>query len=122
MEKQEKRFGQALGILRPLFWWLLLVLVLYGIRTHQRLMEQTSLVFSISLDGQPFPYPVSVTLDGKPFGSGDKLSLFSHQFQINCSKTSSFATNLSIWYGRHDLGDIQLKRSMGALLDRKSVV
>ena len=120
MEKQDKRFGRVLGILRPLFWWLLLVLVLYGIRTHQRLMEQTRLVYSISLDGQPFPYPVSVTVDGQPFGNGDKLSLFSHQFQINCSKTGSFATNLFIWYGQHDLGDIRLKRSIGTFLVQSS--
>jgi len=39
--------------LRPIFYWLLLVLVLFGIRTHQRLMEQTRLAFSLSLQGRP---------------------------------------------------------------------
>ena len=38
---------------RPLFWWLLLVRVLLGIRTHQRLSEQTRLLFSVSMSGQP---------------------------------------------------------------------
>src|SRR5437016_3305241 len=44
MEKSvtpKKRGRHLLHILRPLLWWLLLVLVMFGIRTHQRLMEQT---------------------------------------------------------------------------------
>jgi PEGA domain len=100
---------------RPLLWWLLLVLVLFGIRSNQRMLEQTRLLFSISLNGQPLPYPVTVTWDGRPINSGDKIPLGSHRFAITGPKTDSFITNLSVWYGRHDLGDISLMRSMGAL-------
>jgi hypothetical protein len=46
------RVRHSLRVLRPLFWWLLLVLVLYAISTHQRLMEKTRLNFSLSLQGQ----------------------------------------------------------------------
>jgi hypothetical protein len=98
-----------------MLWWLLLVAVLFTIRTHQRLLEKTRLSFSISLTGQPVPYPVLVTWDGRPITSGDKISLGNHRFTISGPKTTSFTTNLSIWYGRHDLGAIALARSTGTL-------
>lgn len=98
-----------------MLWWLLLVAVLFTIRTHQRLLEKTRLYFSISLKGQPVPYPVLVTWDGRPITSGDKISLGQHHFAITGPKTTSFVRDLSIWYGRHDLGEIALARSMGTL-------
>jgi hypothetical protein len=102
-------------VLRPFLWWLLLVLVLFGIRLNQRLLEQTRLFFSISLNGQPLPYPVTVSWDGKAIISGDKISLGSHSFAIAGPKTGSFTTNVSIWYGKHDLGEIRLTRKVGTL-------
>ena len=102
-------------VLRPLLWWLLLVLVLLAIRTHQRLLAQTRLYFSISLKGQPLPYPVLITWDGRPISSGERISLGTHQFAIEGPKTDSFSTNLSVWYGRYDFGEIRLRRCMGTL-------
>lgn len=102
-------------VLLPLVWWLLLVAVLFAIRTHRRLVEETRLYFSISLKGQPLPYPVTVTWDGRPIVSGEKISVGNHRFAVAGPKTTSFSTNLSIWYGRHDLGDITLARSTGTL-------
>jgi hypothetical protein len=101
--------------LLPLLWWLLLVAVLFAIHTHQRLLEETRLYFSISLKGQPLPYLVAVTMDGKPVVSGEKISLGHHRFAVTGPKTTSFTRELSIWYGRHDLGDIALARSTGTL-------
>jgi hypothetical protein len=101
---------------RPLLWWLLLVLVLYGIRTHQQLSEQTRLYYSISLNGQPLAYYVAITFDGEPIKSGDNIWLGSHRFEVTGPNTDPFATNFAIiWYGRHELGEIRLKRSTGAL-------
>ena len=100
---------------RPLLWWLLFFLALYGFCLNQRLLQQTRLYFSISLNGQPLPYAVMATWDGRPINNGDKISLGWHCFEIKGPKTSSFATNLSIWYGKRDLGDIALARSTGIL-------
>lgn len=102
-------------MVRPMLWWLLLVLILFLIHTHQRLMERTRLFFSLSLNSQPLPYSVTVTLDSKPFQSGDKISLGKHHFTITGDQTDPVAMDLSIWYGRHDLGNIYLKRSTGTL-------
>jgi hypothetical protein len=101
--------------LRPLLWWLLLVLVLYGIRLNEQLLEQTRLFYSLSLNGQPLPYDVAITFDGRPIRSGENIPLGNHRFEIAGQNTDPFATNLSIWYGRHDLGEIRLKRSTGTL-------
>ena len=101
--------------LRPLLWWLLLFLVLYGIRLNEQLLEQTRLFYSISLNSQPLPYDVAITFDGRPIISGENIPLGNHRFEITGKNTDPFATNLFIWYGRHDLGEIRLKRSMGTL-------
>jgi hypothetical protein len=101
--------------LRPLLWWLLLFLVLYGIRLNEQLLEQTRLFYSLSLNGQPLPYDVAITFDGRPIRSSDNIPLGNHRFEIIGQNTDPFATNLFIWYGRHDLGEIRLKRSTGTL-------
>lgn len=116
MEKSgtpEKHVQHLLRILRPLFWWLILVLVLYGIRTHQRLMEKTRLNFSVSLQGQAID--ATATLDGKPAFSGQKIPLGNHTFVVTHPKGETFSTNWFIWYGAHNLGTIDLKRTKGIL-------
>jgi tetratricopeptide (TPR) repeat protein len=97
-----------------LVWWLILVLVLFGIRTHQRLMEKTRLNFNVSMQGQPID--AAATFDGKPVISGQNISLGSHQLVISGPKADMYSTNLFIWYGEHNLGDIALKRTLGNLL------
>lgn len=106
--------GWARG-LRPLLWWLLLVLVFFGIRTHQRLSEQTRLQFTVSMSGRSLFTGALVQLDGQPFESGERISIGSHRLVITNPKTEAFSTNLFIWYGRHDLGEIKLIRSTGTL-------
>jgi len=101
-------------VLRPLLWWLILVLVLYGIRTHQRLMETTCLEFTVTMQGQPH-YEASTTFDGKPAISGQKIPLGNHTFAVTLSKGEPFSTNLFVWYGDHNFGAIDLKRTMGTL-------
>ena len=102
-------------VLRPLSWWLLLVLVLFAIRTHQRLMEKTRLNFAITLAGQP-PFPeATATFDGQPMASGEKIPLGNHQFMITHPKGVAFKTNLFVWYGGRDFGKINLPRATGTL-------
>jgi tetratricopeptide (TPR) repeat protein len=102
-------------VLRPLAWWLLLVLVLFAIRTHQRLMERTRLDFTVSLAGNTiFPEPVAM-LDGKEAYNDQLVSLGNHQFTVTHPKGEPFATNLFIWYGGHNFGNIDLKRAKGTL-------
>ena len=113
---RETRAGYWRRVLRPLFWWLLLVLVLFGIRTHQRLMEKTQLNFTATLAGQmPFPADLA-TFDGQPIFSGQNITLGNHQFTVTQPKGESFATNFFVWYGAQNFGNIDLKRTMGTLV------
>src|ERR1039458_10348030 len=109
----ENRGRQQWRIARPLVWWFMLVLVMFGIRTHQRLMALTRLNFSVSLQGQAID--ANATFDGKPAFSGQNISLGSHQLVISGPKADTYSTNLFIWYGEHNLGDIELKRTLGNL-------
>ena len=100
-------------VLRPLFWWLLLTLVLFGIRTHQRLMEQTRLNFTVTLNGEQLE--ATGGLDRHTFSSGQNISLGNHRFVVSNSKTEPFTTNFFAWYGPRNFGEIKLKRSVGTL-------
>lgn len=100
-------------VLHPLFWWFILVLVLYGIRTNQRLLEKTRLNFSVTMQGQAVN--ATATFDGQPAVSGQKISLGNHTFAVAYPKGETFSTNMSVWYGEHNLGTIDLKRATGTL-------
>jgi PEGA domain len=109
------RGRDTLKTLRPLAWWLLLALILFAIHWNAVMLERTRLYFSTSLNGQPVPYFTTETLDGIPIASGDKIFLGKHRFEITSPQTDPITMDLSIWYGRHDLGEIHLKRSTGTL-------
>ena len=113
----ETRAAYWRRVLRPLFWWLLLVLVMFGIRTHQRLMEKTRLNFTVTLGGGQLPFldQATTTFDGKPISTGDNIPLGNHQFVVTYPKGETYTANLSIWYGPHNLGTIDLKRTMSVL-------
>jgi tetratricopeptide (TPR) repeat protein len=123
----ESRTRYFFRVLRPLLWWFLFVLVLYGIHTHQRWMEKTRLTFNLTLAGKEerymqsllnagdTPFGVTATFDGKLILTGQKIPLGNHTFKITHPKTEPFSTNLFIWYGGHDFGTIDLKRAKGAL-------
>lgn len=123
-------FRHVLRVVRPLIWWFMLVLVLFGIRTHQRLMEQTRINFSVTLAGRPLASASGVsplalfgeaevetraTLDGRRVESGQRLGLGRHNFTLTHPKADPFTTNLFTWYGGHHLGTIDLKRARGTL-------
>lgn len=125
--------GQTFRILRPLLWWLLLVLVLYGVHTVERWLDKTRLSFTVSM-AEPQPSDRSagrspdvgflvsvevdsvVKLDGKPVETGDRVSLGRHTLTVKCPKADPIETNWFVWFGTNDLGVIALKRSMGKLV------
>ena len=111
----EPRFRQWLRGIRPLLWWLVLVLILFGIRTHQRLSERTRLTFSVTLQGRPVQLETTALLDGRQIVRGDRVPLGKHTLTISHPKGVTVTTNLFIWYGERDLGEIDLQRGMGTL-------
>jgi tetratricopeptide (TPR) repeat protein len=114
-EPSQKRERYWLRALRPLLWWAIFVLLLFAYHTHERLLEQTRINFTVDLEGKPVGYEASVTLDGLRLAGGERVSLGKHQFAVSHPKAEPFSTNLFIWYGQHDLGAISLKRLRGIL-------
>lgn len=102
-------------MLRPFLWWGILVLVLFLLRTHQRLSERTSLWFEPTLAGRQVGYESSVALGEQRISSGDRVTIGWHTLTITHPKTRSFTTNLFLWYGQRQLGKIPLTRATGTL-------
>jgi tetratricopeptide (TPR) repeat protein len=112
----QSRVRQMARGLRPFLWWLVLVLLLFALRTHERLSEKTHISFTATLQGQPVRDEVTAMLDQQRITSGDRVSIGPHQFTVTHPKADQFSTNLSFWYGEHDLGEIVLNRSKGTLV------
>lgn len=109
------RSQQWLHGLRPLLWWGILVLMLYGVRLHQQLIRQTRLTYAVTLQGKPVDYQALVRLDGQPTFTGARVPLGWHTLSISHPKSESYSTNLFIWYGENQLGDVALNRLKGTL-------
>jgi len=111
----ETHAGYWRRVLRPLFWWGILVLVLFAIHQHQLALERTRIYFSVTLQETNVLNDAVTLLDGQQIGSGDNISLGWHRFTITDPKTENYASNFFAWYGRHDFGKTNLKRGMGTL-------
>ena len=111
----EHRAGYWWRVLRPLLWWLLLMLTMFGYRKHQALMERTRIYFTTTVPGLANSIAATVILDGEPISTGTKISLGSHTLTVTHPKAETFATNFFAWYGGHDFGQVTLKRTMGML-------
>lgn len=101
--------------LRPLGWWLLLVLGLFGLHQHQLAMERTRINFSVFMQGQNVVANTAGTLDGEPMTIGQKISLGHHTLTLSNPKAEPFTTNFFCWYGGQNYGQINLIRSMGTV-------
>jgi hypothetical protein len=123
----QSRTRRFFRVLCPLFLWFALVLILFGIHEHQVWIERTRIYFDLTMEGQrqndltamlnagDTPFGAIATIDGHPILNGYRIPLGNHTFTITQSKADTFSTNLFIWYGRHDMGTIDLKRAKGML-------
>jgi hypothetical protein len=95
-----------------------MVLLMFVYRTHERLSANTTITFAPLLGGKSAMYESQATIDGKPTRSGQPIAIGWHTLTFNHPKTRSFSTNLFIWYGENDLGQIALERATGQLAVR----
>ena len=91
------------------------MLLLFAYREHTIWIERTRLNFSVTLGKLDITYDASVMLDTHPVSNGEQVGLGPHALRISHPKGDTFSTNLFIWYGGHNLGQIVLKRSVGTL-------
>ncbi len=111
----QSRFGHWLRVLRPLVWWLLLVLALYGHRLHQRLLLDTRLMATPWLGNRNVGFETRLTFDDQPFQDGQCVPLGWHKLTLTHPKAEPLVTNLFIGYGLHDLERLDLQRATGTL-------
>jgi tetratricopeptide (TPR) repeat protein len=123
----QSRTRYLLRVLRPLWLWFGMVLILFGIHEHQVWIERTRIYFDLTMDGKQesdihamlalgdTPFGATAMLDGIPIMSSHRIPLGNHTFTITQPKADPFSTNLFVWYGPKNLGTIDLKRSKGML-------
>ena len=92
-----------------------MVLLMFAYRTHERLSANTRISFDPTLAGKQLGYEASTTIDGMRASSGQRIPIGWHTLTITHPKTKSFSTNLFVWYGEHELGQISLERATGTL-------
>lgn len=112
--------GQSLNYawlraLRPLLWWFLLVLVIFGVIWHRHMMEKARLNYTVALANHQIFSDATVMLDGQPASNGQRLSLGKHTLTVRHPQADQFQTNFFAWYGGRDFGQINLHRSFGRL-------
>ena len=104
-----------LRVLRPLGVWALLVLAMFGYRTHERLLAETRLSFVASVPGEA-QFSGEARLDGQPFRSDSLVSLGPHTLTIQHPKAEPFTSEFWVWYGGRNFGGITLVRAQGTLV------
>ena len=102
-------------VLRPLLWWLLYMIFLFAIRTHERLSEETRILYTATLPGRGVLSDTVATVGKRRVESGDIIPLGWHTFAVTHPQAEPFTTNLFIWYGSHNFGEIHLQRAKGVL-------
>lgn len=115
MEKQS--VGHWWRTLRPLFWWMLIVLGLFGFRENEKMMNRMRVNFAVVNQGNEVTAGADARLDGRPITSGQKFWLGKHTLTIGYPKANDFTANFDGHYGApQDFGPITLQRSTGQLL------
>src|ERR1039457_5501323 len=85
-------------VLRPLFWWLLLGLALFGYRQNEKMMDRMRLNFTVAMQGNDVTFGVVARLDGQPASRGQKFSLGKHTLTISYPKADMFTTDFHARY------------------------
>ncbi len=92
-----------------------MVLLMFVYRTHERLSAKTSVSFEPTLANKSVSCESQATIDRKSVRSGQCISIGWHTLIISHPKAKSFSTNLFVWYGDNELGQIVLERATGML-------
>ena len=101
--------------LRPLVIWFCLAAALLAWQTYRKLAAGTTVTFNLLIEGKEPDTSASIKLDGVDFTPGDSVSIGKKTLIIEAPGLDPYERKLSVWFGQHDLGDINLTRSKGAL-------
>src|SRR5688572_12008951 len=116
MEPLPHMAGSSKGkVFRPLLCWFIVSMLLLTWRHHQQQERSASIVFSVSIEGRPGNSLYTVTLNQRSFETADHSGLGRKKLFIQAKDADLFVTNVFVWYGGRNLGNITLPRSRGTL-------
>ena len=104
--------------LRPLLAWIVLSVVLLTWQNHRRQEQRATINFTVMLEGRTVHLTRSeyrAELDGEIYDAGRHSGLWRKRLTIQAPDAETFSTNVLVWYGGKDLGNITLARSRGTL-------
>lgn len=90
--------------------------MLYACHQHEIWSKRTQIVFTVTLEGEQVGEGPRFALDGENFALGQVVGVGKHRLTITLPEALPFETNFFVWYGKHDLGPIDLKRTRGFLV------
>jgi len=97
-----------------------MVLLMFAYRTHQKWNARTCILLDPILNGKQVWLESTEELDGQTCSvfpnRGQPVSVGWHTLRVTHPKAKSYTTNLFIWYGATDLGQIALERATGTLI------
>lgn len=98
---------------RPVWWWLVFSVVLLSWDYHRRHAPLTHVDFRARVEGKEIP--LTTRLDGTIRRLDFVVPLGRHSVTLEAPDVEPWRTNLFVWYGRNDLGDIPLRWQRGTL-------
>jgi hypothetical protein len=114
--------GVSKRILRafiPLWCWIPVSILLLGYNFHRINAPKTFIQARVILNGEPLNSiaQVAMHVDGVPwtFSRQPPIPIGDHKITITLPDATTFQTNLFVWYGENQLGEILLYRQRGEL-------
>ena len=116
MEQAPRTAGVLKGkVFRPLLCWFVLSFVLVTWRHHQQQERKATIEFTVSVEGRNGFVSHEAELNQFHFASGRRSGLGRKELTIRAANAEPYITNLFVWYGGKNLGNIKLARSRGTL-------
>ena len=116
MEQAPRTAGVLKGkVIRPLLCWLILSFGLVAWRYHWRQERKATIQFTASIEGRKERPSYRAELNHFQFEAGNHSGLGRKELTVRADDAEPYVTNLFVWYGGQNLGNIKLARSRGKL-------
>jgi hypothetical protein len=102
-------------VFRPLLCWIVISTGLLALRHHQQQERKATILFAVSVEGRTGQPPYEAELNQLHFEAGKHSGLGQKKLTIRANDTDPFVTNVFVWYGGKNLGNITLPRRRGTL-------
>jgi tetratricopeptide (TPR) repeat protein len=98
---------------RSIIVWVLASFVLLSWQYHRQQALQATTQFTVSMEGRSPLYRAE--LNGSVFDAGSHSGLGHKRLTLRAANAELFVTNVFVWYGGKNLGNLSLTRSRGML-------